>query len=260
MTVIVYKHIRFLRRSYRSLFRFHWSFAVVWCCALALAGFFAVNLIYQVIRKPGEIFTPISGSLLKGPDSTWQSYRPLFEEHSTKIISSEFLAALAQIEGSGNPVALNDWRWQWSWNPFEIYRPASSALGMYQITDGTFAEARKYCIRDHEVASDGPWYEFDSCWFNSFYARTVPSHAVEMTAAYLHRAVEDILGPRPSAKIDRRQKENLAAVIHLCGRRTGAAFAARGFRIKPGERCGTHSLRRYLTDIDRMKKRFARLR
>ncbi len=27
-----------------------------------------------------------------------------------------------------------------------MYRPASSAVGMYQITDGTFAEARHLCI------------------------------------------------------------------------------------------------------------------
>ena len=30
---------------------------------------------------------------------------------------------------------------------------------MFQITDGTFAEARKFCIRDHQVVTDGPWYD-----------------------------------------------------------------------------------------------------
>ena len=32
--------------------------------------------------------------------------------------------------------------------------------------------------------TDGPWYDLRSCWFNSFYTRTLPSHSSEMTAAY----------------------------------------------------------------------------
>jgi hypothetical protein len=117
-------------------------------CIVAIGAWFALNWIYQVVRKPGEILAPVSDSLAKSPESTWRSYGSLFEKHSTRIISPEFLAALAQVEGSGNPIASTYWRWRWSWNPFEIYRPASSAVGMFQITDGTFAEARKYCIRD----------------------------------------------------------------------------------------------------------------
>jgi hypothetical protein len=113
-------------------------------------------LVYQVIRKPGELFAPVSGSLAKTPSSTWESYGGLFEEYSTSIISPELLAALAQVESDGNPVARTYWRWQWSWNPLEIYRPASSAVGMFQLTDGTFVEARKYCIRDHKVMSEDP--------------------------------------------------------------------------------------------------------
>jgi len=218
-----------------------------------------INLIYQVARKPGEIFAPISGSLSKNPVSTWQSYGALFEKHSTSIISPELLAALAQVESDGNPIARTYWRWQWSRNPFEIYRPASSALGMFQITDGTFAEARKYCIRNHTVVTEGPWYDLRSCWFNSFYVRILPSHATEMIAAYLHQSVVDTLAARRKAKVSLAQKQRLATVIHLCGLKVGETFATRGFRVAPGELCGTHSLQRYLTQIDLMKKRFARL-
>ena len=232
---------------------------IVWWFIFAIAGFFALNLIYQVARKPGEIFAPISGSLSKNPLSTWESYGALFEEHSTSIISPEFLAALAQVESNGNPIARTYWRWQWSWSPFEIYRPASSAAGMFQITDGTFAEARKYCIRDHMVLTEGPSYDLSSCWFNSLYARTLPSHATEMTAAYLHRSVVDILAARRTAKVSLAQKQKLAAVIHLCGAKRGESFAARGFRVEPAELCGTHTLQRYLAQIDLMKKRFAEL-
>jgi hypothetical protein len=211
------------------------------------------------MRKPVEIFAPVSGSLSKTPASTWQSYGPLFEEHSTDIITAEFLAALAQIESDGNPIARTYWRWQWSWSLFEIYRPASTAVGMFQLTDGTFAEARKYCIRDHIVLTAGSWNDLSSCWFNSLYSRILPSHATEMTAAYLHQRVVEILAARRGVKTTLAQKQKLAAVIHLCGPRRGEAFAARGFRRSPGELCGTHDLQKYLRRLDLLKERFARL-
>jgi hypothetical protein len=234
--------------------------AVLWYCGLGIAGFFPLNWIYQVVRKPGEILAPVSATLAKSPESTWQIYGTLFEQHSTSVISAEFLAALAQVESDGNPLALTYWRWQWSWNPFEIYRPASSALGMFQFTDGTFAEARKYCIRDHKVAADGPWHDFHSCWFNSLYTRTLASHATELTAAYLHQGVAQILAMQPKARITLAKKQHLAAVIHLCGAKRGEAFAKRAFRPLPGERCGAHSLGQYLGQIDGLKTRFGRLR
>jgi hypothetical protein len=259
MSATIHSGFRYLRRKSRKIVRHRGKSAVVWCCVWAIAGLFAVNLIYQVVRKPTELFAPVAGSLSKSPVSIWDSYGPLFEENSTSIISPEFLAALAQVESDGNPVARTYWRWQWSWNPFEIYRPASSAVGMFQITDGTFAEARQYCIRDHTVVTEGPWNDWHSCWFNSLYTRTLPNHAVEMTAAYLHQNVVDILATTRAAKASLAQKQKLAAVIHLCGLSRGKSFAARGFRASSGELCGAHSVQRYLAQIDSMKKRFAGL-
>jgi len=89
------------------------------------------------------------------PAETWRQYAPLFREYSTAAISPELLAALAQVEGAGNPVASTYWRWRLTWDPFAIYQPASSSVGMYQMTDAAFAEARDYCIRDHIVVEDG---------------------------------------------------------------------------------------------------------
>ena len=260
MTAIVHSGTRFFRRKAKSFAKLRWKAALLGFAVLGIAGVFALNWIYQVMRKPGEIFAPVSGALAKSPDSTWQSYGPMFEKYSTSIISPEFLAALAQVEGSGNPIASTYWTWHWSWNPLEIYRPASSALGMFQITDGTFAEARKYCIRDHEIVTDGPWYDLSSCWFNNFYTRTLASHSSEMTAAYLHRNVHNTLAARRATKVSPAQQQKLAAVIHLCGSKRGETFVTRGFRVSPGELCGTHSVLRYLTQVDLMKKRFARLR
>src|SRR5215471_7362949 len=152
-----------------------------------------VNVVYQVVRKPTELFFPVSGTLFKTPAETWNAYATLFRRHSTDTMSPALLAALAQVEGSGNPIARTYWRWSWRAHPFEVYRPASSAVGMFQITDGTFEEARRYCIHRHVVAMDGPWYAWRSCWFNWLYFRIVPSHAVELTSAYLDRAVAGAL-------------------------------------------------------------------
>ena len=219
----------------------------------------AVNGMVQVARKPTEVFFPVSGSLVKTPAQTWRQYHPLFAEHSTAVITPELLAALAQVEASGNPMARTYWSWRFGWNPFEVYRPASSAVGMFQITGGTFAEARRYCIHDHLVVEDGPWHDPRSCWFNTLYTRVVPGHAVEMTAALLDRTVARTLGRNGIATASLQQRQDLAALIHLCGGGAGNAYARRAFRLRPGQRCGDHDARRYLTEVNAVKRQFARL-
>jgi hypothetical protein len=223
--------------------------------AALLAVWFAANAVYQVARKPAELFFPVSGALNKAPAETWRQYGPVFRKHSTPVITPELLAALAQVEGAGNPLARPAWRWRFTTAPFEVYRPGSSAVGMYQITDGTFEAAKRYCIRDHAVVEDGPWNEWRSCWFNSFYVRIVPSHAVEMTSALLDRNVERALARAgKGATLQRRQ--DLAAVIHLCGASAGEAYAARGFRLTQDQRCGDHDVHAYLLRINAMKRIF----
>ncbi|PYN08128.1 MAG: transglycosylase [Candidatus Rokuibacteriota bacterium] len=219
----------------------------------------AANWLYQVVRKPTELFFPVDGVLAKAPAETWRGYGPLFRRHSTAVITPELLAALAQVEGSGNPVARTYWRWRLTWNPFEVYQPASSAVGMYQITDATFREARRFCIRDHVVVEDGPWHDTRSCWFNGLYTRVLPSHAVEMTAALLDRGVAETLQRHRIVTASPAQKEDLAAVIHLCGAGPGDGYARRGFRLTPGQRCGDHDTGRYLARVSAMKRLFARL-
>ena len=219
----------------------------------------AVNGIVQVARKPSELLFPVSGSLAKTPAQTWRAYGPLFEKHSTAVIRPELLAALAQVEGSGNPIARTYWTWRFTWNPFEVYRPASSAEGMFQITDGTFAQARRYCIHDHIVVEEGPWHDLRSCWFNALYTRVVPDHAVELTAALLDSTVEGTLKRSRISTASLQQRQDLAAVIHLCGAGVGNAYAKRGFRLRRGERCGDHNTRSYLAQVNRLKRQFAEL-
>src|SRR3954464_10300095 len=127
-------------------------FVIAACIAMLL-----VNWSYQVMRKPSELLFPVSDALYKTPPETWKVYGTLFQEHATEVVTPALLAALAQVEASGNPVARTYWRWSLHRSPFELYRPASSAVGMYQMTDGTFAMARRYCIHHHVVVEDGPW-------------------------------------------------------------------------------------------------------
>ena len=231
----------------------------VMAAACAIIPWFALNWIYQVVRKPSELLFPVSGTLNKTPAETWRQYGPLFEKYSTSVISAELLAALAQVEGSGNPVARTYWRWSFSPRPFDVYRPASSAVGMYQITNGTFAEARHYCIRRHRVVEDGPWDDWKSCWFNWLYTRVIPSHAVELTSAYLDRSVTIALEHYPTRYATHEREQELAALIHLCGAGAGDAYVHRGMHLAPGQRCGDHDARDYLGRVDAARRTFAAL-
>ncbi len=250
---------RLTRRALQSLRIAPLAIRIVLGTVLVVVVWAAVNWMVQVARKPAEIFFPVGRSLVKPPAQTWRHYGQLFAKHSTAVITPELLAALAQAEGGGNPMARTYWRWRLTWNPFEVYRPASSAVGMFQITDGTFAEARRYCIHDHIVVEDGPWHDLQSCWFNALYTRVVPGHAVEMTAALLDREVARTLGRNRIVTASLPQRQDLAAVIHLCGSGTGDAYARGGFRLRRGQRCGDHDTRRYLAHINALKRQFARL-
>nr|QIG99006.1 transglycosylase SLT domain-containing protein [Bradyrhizobium sp. 6(2017)] len=210
------------------------------------------NLVFQVVRKPTELFFLVGTALDKEPTETWRQYGAHFRTYSTDTVTPELLAALAQTESSGNPVARTYWRWRLSWNPLAIYKPASSAVGLYQMIDATFAEANSYCIRQHAVVAT-------DCWFNSLYVRTLPSHATELTAVSLDRGVARVLAAAPKSTANPQQKQDLAALIHLCGTGPGPAFVRRGFQPAAGEHCGDHLVAAYLAKVNRMRRQFAKL-
>ena len=251
-SVACWLRARWRKRGRRVLLGAPLTIRIVVFTVAVVVVWSTVNWAYHVIRKPTELFFPMNGTFAKTPPETWRQYAPLFRRHSTATITPELLAALAQVEGSGDPVARTYWRWQVAWNPLDVYRPASSAVGMYQITDPTFREARRYCVRDHVVIEDG-------CWFRALYVRVLPSHAVEMTSALLDRDVARTLERRRIVTAAVRQKQDLAAIIHLCGTGPGDDFARRGFRLAPGQRCGDHDVAGYLARVNGMKRQFARL-
>jgi hypothetical protein len=55
-------------------------------CIAILAVFSVMNLVYHVLRKPTEVFSPVSSDFNKTPVETWRQYAPLFQEYSTGSI------------------------------------------------------------------------------------------------------------------------------------------------------------------------------
>jgi hypothetical protein len=247
------------RRWWRAFRRASGPAQVIAALVICAFVWLAANWVYQVSRKPTELFFPVSGVLFKSPPETWQQYARLFRKYSTPTMSAELLAAIAQVEGSGNPIARTYWRFAWGSPLFEMYRPASSAVGMYQLTDGTFAEARRYCIHDHAVVEDGPWDDWRSCWFNSLYARVLPGDAIELTSAFLDRHIAATLERHHLHGATIAQKHNLAALIHLCGAGAGDEYARRGLRLLDGQRCGDHLASGYVERVRTMESEFVRL-
>ena len=238
---------RWLQRTWLATPR---AFRIGLVVAAVLAALPLANLAWQVIRKPTELLFFADRALNKPPAETWRQYGALFRKYSTEAISPELLAALTQTESTGNPAVRTYWRWRLGWNPLAWYQPASSAVGLLQMTDPAFAEASRFCIRGHVVVSD--------CWFTSLYFRPLPGHAIELASIYLDRQVAGVLIAVPGAPPNAQQKQDLAAFIHLCGARPARAFVRRGYQLA-GERCGDHSVALYLGKVNSMKQQFLRL-
>jgi len=241
-----------MRWARRKLARAPRLVRIVGSVTILLAALTLTNLVYHVIKKPTELFFVVGDALDKEPAETWRQYGPLFRAYSTSTITPELLAALAQVESSGNPVARTYWRWQLSFNPLAIYQPASSAVGLYQMTDAAFAEAARFCIRANAVTDTG-------CGSTLLTIRVIPSHAIELASVYLDRNVAAVLARAGDVRAREQQKQDLAAFIHLCGAGPATAFARRNFQMIADERCGDHLVAAYLAKVNAMKRQFLRL-
>ena len=80
-----------------------------------------------------------------------------------------------------------------------------------------------------------------------------------MTSALLDRSVERTMARQRVTAATLQQKQDLAAIIHLCGGGPGDAYARRGFKLTPGQKCGDHDVHGYLAQINTMKRLFTRL-
>jgi hypothetical protein len=252
-----------LRRQARQLqaawHRATWRVRLLVISVLLLALWAPINLAYQVTQKPSELLAPLSGWLIKTPDETWRSYAPLFHRYATTNVAPELLAALAQAESAGNPLATTYWRWRFSINPLAIYRPASSSVGMYQMTDAAYIEARRYCVSHHRIAEDHADSNASACGQSGSYWRIMPRDAIELAASYLDRKIAALLAKHHPASLTQQQKDNLAAVIHLCGPGPAASYVRHGFHLAPGERCGDQDIAVYVGRVSNFERQFRRL-
>ena len=246
-----------LRRAARRLLRRArrmppWGRALVAVAALAAAG-----VGWQLARKPTEVLAVVVPSAPRTPARTWEDYRSLFEANATAVVRPELLAALAQAESGGDPLASPPWTLRWSANPLDLYGPASSAVGLLQMTDGNLQDASHLCVLDHEVAHAGEWRGLRPCWATGLRARIIPAHSIEMTAAWLDESVRQIVAAQRIRKLTPERQRRLAAVVHLCGKARAAEYARRGFWFAPGERCGEHDVAQYVARVDSLARTFA---
>lgn len=220
--------------------------------SLLLLGLFIVlNFIFQIAMKPAEILSFVGLAKKKSLVGTWNSYKSDFFAHSTDTISPQFLAAMAHNESAGDPTATPQWRLRFDASLTKMFAPASSSVGLFQFTNGTYEQAKKYCVHDGHVKKNGPWWDLDSCWFNSLYLRILPSHSIEMTSAYLHQQSEELLHEHSrTSSVGLRLKRRLAAIIHLCGLSKGREFVRRNFNLDSVGSCGSHSSKHYVTRLE----------
>jgi hypothetical protein len=241
-------HLRRLRRggrwARRKLAKAPLAVRLAGIGGIVVVTLVVTNFVYHVIHKPTEMFFFVGHKLDKEPSETWRQYGPLFRKYSTSAITPELLAALAQVESSGNPLDRTYWRWRFSFNPFAIYKPASSAVGLFQMTDPAYAEIARFCIRANAVTDT-------ACGFGP-YIRALPSHAAELASVYLDRNVGAVLARAGGVVANPQQQQDLAAFIHLCGGGPATAFARRRFRMIAGERCGDHLVAAYISRVKPM--------
>jgi hypothetical protein len=237
----------------------YWWFARGAC--YVMLTLLVVNWLYQAMRKPSEWVGPFDRKFYKNPEKTWAVHGDKFRKFSTEILTPDFLAALAQTESSGNSIARVPWIWRWAWNPLKMYSPESSAVGLFQITDSNFSQAKHYCIHHGRVVAEGPWYDIHSCWFNGWYNRLIPSHATELTSAYLQISVNRCLAqwPGDANRIPLEKKQELAALIHLCGAQRGEVFVRHHWQLATSERCGAVDPQVYWRTLRKFQLMFRQL-
>jgi hypothetical protein len=80
-----------------------------------------------------------------------------------------------------------------------------------------------------------------------------------MTSALLDRSVASTMARQRVGAATLQQKQDLAAIIHLCGAGPGDTYARHAFKLIPGQKCGDHDVKGYLAGVNAMKRQFSRM-
>src|SRR6267142_5069072 len=83
---------RFIRRAALVFLALPLAVRIIVATVLIIVVWSAVNWAYQVIRKPTELYFPVSGLLSKTPPDAWRQYEPLLRGHSTPVMTPDLLA------------------------------------------------------------------------------------------------------------------------------------------------------------------------
>jgi hypothetical protein len=205
----------------------------------------AANFGYHIYRNPLHLLSFFSRPMNKTPRETWSSYADVFKSASTGRVSAPLLAAIAQVESHGNPLAAPEWRLQLSTDIMEIYAPASSAFGLMQITKGTFDLIMKTCGQSGE-----------RCPNSDLATRMKARDSVVLTAGFLQRSMEDLLSKSAVQKLSEEKLTKLASVIHLCGAEVGKRLIRNGYNVNALPRCGSHWPSVYASQVADMRNLF----
>lgn len=209
-----------------------------------------INYFFQIYRKPTELLSFLSSP--KTPYETWKSYSTLFIKHSLGAITPDFLAALAQVESSGNHWGSPSWRIRWTGPIADFYSPSSSSFGLFQTTVGTFNQSKKLCLKNGVILKQESYENL--CPQNFFYNRLIPSSIIQLTAIQLEYDIQKLSSIKTKAHSDLFKKQKTAALIHLCGKEQTRNFIMNG--LKKNSQCGTHNVQIYLNKIFYYKKIF----
>ncbi|MCB0414624.1 MAG: transglycosylase SLT domain-containing protein [Bdellovibrionales bacterium] len=218
---------------------------------LAIGLATVINFSYQIYDKPAEILSIIKWSSPKSLYETWSVYKNEFTDYSTDLMTPGFLAALAQVESGGDPLASPDWSLQLNRSYKKWFSPLSSSIGLFQFTESTFDRAKNFCIHKNRSVKKGKWYQLNRCAFNGFYLRVWPSHSIELTSSYLDHNVKELT---KDSNLSLSEKQKVAAIIHLCGKSKASEFIQNGLRVRHQDRCGSHSVGRYLSKLKKYQR------
>jgi hypothetical protein len=131
-----------VRRTLTAALR---AFRIVCLAALVLAAFSLTNLVYHVVRKPSELLFFVGGALDKGTDRNVAAVRAalphVFHQHDHARAAGRAGAGRKHRQSGGaHLLALAA-----HLESLRRVQAASSAVGMYQMTDAAYAEAARYC-------------------------------------------------------------------------------------------------------------------
>lgn len=201
---------------------------------IALVAFASINIFNVLQRQPIEILAwiPVTGPVSK--DVHWERYRSEFTKFSTPLVDAETLAAISYTESSGNPLARPPWIFKPKLDFWNSLKPQSTAFGLMQFTQSTFAEAQTLA----QLKGFRPF---------PFFTRASPEQSIALTSLYLEEKL------RSRFRRPERWGWKLPAVVHLCGVNRAKQWTNSSAAVQNQMFCGSHKVSRYLHEVAKMR-------